>query len=63
MKTYLVVKLKNGECKKYSWGFVDFTLVNENIPLFIVYEAESGELLLVAPIENVEYYERCTEGV
>lgn len=65
MKAYLVVKLKNGECKKYSWDFVDFILESEpsKIPLFIVYESESRTLVLVVPLDNVEYYERCVEEV
>ena len=55
MQKYLVVKLKNGESKKYLWDDISFGVENG---VLVVWVDETDEMILRVPMENVLYYER-----
>lgn len=58
MQKYLVIKLKNGESKKYLWDDISFGVENK---VLVIWVNETGEMLLRVHVENVLYYERVME--
>lgn len=61
MQKYLVIELKNSECKKYLWDSISFYVENDVLVVFEI-ETETNEMVLRVPMENVLYYERVIEN-
>ena len=54
---YLYVALKNGKERIFVWEDIDLE-IDADIRCLVVRKEEDNQLVFVAPLENVDYYER-----
>ena len=54
---YLYIALKNGKERIFVWRYIDLE-IEADIRCLVVRREKDNQLVFVAPLENVDYYER-----